>query len=79
MGTKTVSEVADRLASLATTLIPERSHDMYLKNTNATVINTVAKRQGLTRLTAGLTRLPTGLRVKTHIKAGPTCTTCARY
>jgi hypothetical protein len=28
--------------------------------------------RGLTRLAAGLTRLPTGLRVKTHLKAGPT-------
>jgi hypothetical protein len=28
---------------------------------------------GLTRLAAGLTRLPPGQRVKTHIKAGPNC------
>ena len=28
---------------------------------------------GLTRLAAGLTRLSPGLRVKTHIKAGPNC------
>jgi hypothetical protein len=33
--------------------------------------------RGLTRLAAGLTRLPTGLSVKTHLKAGPTCTTCS--
>ena len=52
---------------------------MYVKNTNATVMNTVAKSQGLTRLAAGLTRVPAGLRVKTHIKAGPNCSTCARY
>ena len=50
---------------------------MYVKNSNATVMNTVTKSHGLTRLGAGLTRVPAGLRVKTHIKAGPTCTTCA--
>ena len=32
---------------------------------------------GLTRLSAGLTRLPTGLRVKSHLKAGPNCQTCS--
>ena len=51
---------------------------MYVKNTNATVMNNVAKSQGLARLAAGLTRVPAGLRVKTHIKAGPNCQTCAR-
>jgi hypothetical protein len=34
--------------------------------------------RGLTRLAAGLTRLPTGLRVKTHLKAGPNgCGSCS--
>jgi hypothetical protein len=34
--------------------------------------------RGLTRLAAGLTRLPPGLRVKTHLKAGPNgCGTCS--
>jgi hypothetical protein len=33
--------------------------------------------RGLTRLAAGLTRLPTGLRVKTHLKAGPTSVECS--
>jgi hypothetical protein len=32
--------------------------------------------RGLTRLAAGLTRLPPGLRVQTHLKAGPDCQTC---
>ena len=33
--------------------------------------------RGLTRLAAGLTRLSPGLRVKTHLKAGPDCQTCS--
>jgi hypothetical protein len=44
---------------------------MLTKNPNAQVVNPVAKSPSLTRLAAGLTRLPTGLRVKTRIKAGP--------
>jgi hypothetical protein len=51
---------------------------MYGKIPNAKLMNAGAKSQGLTRLAAGLTRLPTGLRVRTHIKAGPTCPTCAQ-
>jgi len=33
--------------------------------------------RGLTQLAAGLARLPPGLRVKTHLKAGPNCDTCS--
>jgi hypothetical protein len=33
--------------------------------------------RGLTRLAAGLTHLAPGLRVKTHLKAGPNCATCS--
>jgi hypothetical protein len=32
--------------------------------------------RGLTRLADGLTRLPPGLSVKTHLKAGPNCQPC---
>ena len=51
---------------------------MYAKIPNARLMNTAAKSQGLTRLDAGLTRLPTGLRVKTHIKAGPCAAGCGQ-
>jgi hypothetical protein len=49
---------------------------MYDKIPNAKLMNPGAKSQGLTRLAAGLTRLPTGLRVRTHIKAGGACNHC---
>jgi hypothetical protein len=41
---------------------------------NANRVPQADRSPGLTRLAAGLTRLSPGLRVKTHIKAGPTCT-----
>jgi hypothetical protein len=43
---------------------------------NGKLVNPAAKSQGLTRLAPGLTRLHAGLRVKTHIKAGPTPCNC---
>jgi hypothetical protein len=49
---------------------------MSAKIPNAKLMSSVTKSQGLTRLAAGLTRLPTGLRVKTHIKAGGACNHC---
>ena len=54
---------------------------MYPKTHNVTLLDPAAKSQGLTRVTAGLTRLPAGLRVKTHIRAGGTCTrpSCVQY
>jgi hypothetical protein len=48
----------------------------YTKIHNTELVNPAAQSQGLTRLAAGLTRLSAGLRVKTHAKAGPTCTSC---
>ena len=47
---------------------------------NANRVIQGARSPGLTRLAAGLARLPTGLRVKTHIKAGGgSCTTNCGY
>ena len=46
-----------------------------LHNTNR--VPQADRSRGLTRLATGLTRLSRGLRVKTHLKAGPTCTTCS--
>lgn len=43
---------------------------MYTSIPNSKLTNAVANSQGLTRLAAGLTRVPAGLRVKTQIKAG---------
>jgi hypothetical protein len=45
---------------------------MYSKIPNRRLVNPAEMSQGLTHVKAGLTRLPAGLRVKTHIKAGPT-------
>jgi hypothetical protein len=39
---------------------------------NINRVPTVDRSRGLTRLAAGLIRLSAGLRVKTHLKAGPT-------
>jgi hypothetical protein len=44
---------------------------MYTKNPIVQVGKPVAPSESLTRLAPGLTRLSAGLRVKTHIKAGP--------
>jgi hypothetical protein len=43
---------------------------MYPKTDNVSRLNAAANNHGLTRLAAGLTHLPTGLRVRTHIWAG---------
>jgi hypothetical protein len=49
-----------------------------IHNTNR--VTQVDRSGGLTRLAAGLTRLPTGLRVKTHVKAGGgNCTSNCGY
>jgi hypothetical protein len=45
-----------------------------LHNTNR--VPQADRSRDLTRLAAGLTRLAPGLRVKTHLKAGPNCETC---
>jgi hypothetical protein len=51
---------------------------LQIQNTNGSP--KADRSRGLTRLAAGLTRLPTGLRVKTHIKAGGgSCTTNCGY
>jgi hypothetical protein len=42
----------------------------YTKMQNTKVVNPHTKSHGLTRVATGLTRLPAGLRVQTHIKAG---------
>jgi hypothetical protein len=43
---------------------------MQPQNNNTNRVPQADRSRGLTRLTAGLTRLPPGLRVKSHIKAG---------
>ena len=49
-----------------------------IHNTNR--VPQAERSRGLTRLAAGLTRLPTGLRVKTHVKAGGgNCTSNCGY
>jgi hypothetical protein len=44
---------------------------MYAKTLTHKVAKSLAQNPGLTRLSAGLARLPAGLRVQTNIKAGP--------
>jgi hypothetical protein len=49
------------------TLIVERGKNIYVKNTNATVMNTVAKRQGLKSGTSVEPQAPPSLKVKSNI------------
>jgi hypothetical protein len=53
---------------------------MQAKIQSGKLVPQADRARGLTRLTAGLTRLPPGLRVKTHLKAGPGggCPSCLR-
>ena len=44
---------------------------LYIENPSAKPVSPVAKGLGLTHLATGRTHRSTGLRVKTHIKAGP--------
>jgi hypothetical protein len=48
----------------------------YTKTHDAKLVNP-EKSQGLTRSRTGLTRLSTGMRVRTHIKAGPIYLDCS--